>query len=516
MRIQVKCISLCGSASKSNSFSHSFKVSDWDMGRKGSWFSSVRKVLGPQSKNDQDKKQKSDEVGYDKHKEAALPNEEAQSVVPPAIPSKEDIKSTGAENEHSNYAYSLALATAAAAEAAVAAAQAAAEVVRLTSVSRYHLKSKEDMAAIKIQTAFRGYLARRALRGLKGLVRLKRLIQGKSVKRQAASTLRCMQTLTRLQSQVHERRARTSEENQALQWQLQQKHEKELEKLQAATGEEWDDTAQSKEQIEARQSKRQEAAVRRERALAYAFSRQQKWRNSSKPANPTTFTDPINPHWGWSWLDRWVVTQPGDIQRGMVHSGRASAKSMASQPLSVGEVTKLYTSRGQIHHSNNKPSPAGQQKSSRPPSHRSSSIPLQKAPSVSSTSSSKVRAPSPKTGSWGRDDDLRSAVSAQSQRYRRHTISGPSFRDDESFASSSALSTCTVPTKSAKVKSRIESPSGKNGTPEKGSNTKKRLSFTDSPARLRNHSGPLKVDLLASNKDAASVTKKKVANNGGR
>lgn len=52
----------------------------------------------------------------------------------------------------------MALATAVAAEAAVAAAQAAAEVVRLTAAGRYPGKSKEEIAAIKIQTAFRGYL----------------------------------------------------------------------------------------------------------------------------------------------------------------------------------------------------------------------------------------------------------------------------------------------------------------------------------------------------------------------
>ncbi|KAK4279721.1 hypothetical protein QN277_011450 [Acacia crassicarpa] len=484
------------------------------MGRKGSWFSSVRKVLLPRSKKDQDKKLKSNEVGYDNQKglEAALANEGAKFAVPPAFPSIEDIKLNGTENEQSKYAYSLALATAAAAEAAVAAAQAAAAVVRLTSVSRFRGKSKEDIAATKIQTAFRGYLARRALRALKGLVRLKRLIQGKSVKRQAASTLHCMQTFTRLQSQVHERRTRMSEENQALQWQLPQKNVKELEKLQAATVEDWNDTAQSKEQMEARQAKRQDAAVRRERALAYAFSHQQKWRNSSKPANPTIFMDPNNPHWGWSWLDRWVVAQPGqDTQSGMVHSQHAYANSVANQPTSVGEITKLYTSRGPIHH-NNKPSPAAQNSRRPPPSHRSLSTPPQKVPPVSSTST-KVRAPSPKSSSWGRDDELRSSTSSQSQRYRRHTISGSPFRDDESFRSSSAISTCTVPTKSAKTKSRIENSSliaDKNGTSEKGSsNVKKRLSFTNSsPARLRNHSGPLKEDLLA------SATQNKVANGG--
>ena len=39
-------------------------------------------------------------------------------------------------------------------------------------------------------------------------------------------------------------------------------------------GEDWNDSTQSKEQIEARQQSKQEAAMRRERALAYAFSHQ--------------------------------------------------------------------------------------------------------------------------------------------------------------------------------------------------------------------------------------------------
>ena len=69
-----------------------------------------------------------------------------------------DVKLSEIENEQSKHAYSVALATAAAAEAAVAAAHAAAEVVRLTAAPRFYGKSKEEAAAIRIQTAFRGYL----------------------------------------------------------------------------------------------------------------------------------------------------------------------------------------------------------------------------------------------------------------------------------------------------------------------------------------------------------------------
>ena len=68
-----------------------------------------------------------------------------------------------ATDEQKKLAMAVALATAAAAEAAVAAAHAAAAVVRLTGTP-YHThtfdKDKQNLAAIKIQTAFRGLLVR--------------------------------------------------------------------------------------------------------------------------------------------------------------------------------------------------------------------------------------------------------------------------------------------------------------------------------------------------------------------
>lgn len=63
-----------------------------------------------------------------------------------------------AREEQRKRALAVAIATAAAAEAAVAAANAAAEVVRLTNVPYEQRMRKERVAAIKIQSSYRGHL----------------------------------------------------------------------------------------------------------------------------------------------------------------------------------------------------------------------------------------------------------------------------------------------------------------------------------------------------------------------
>ncbi|CAN4078657.1 unnamed protein product [Withania somnifera] len=70
---------------------------------------------------------------------------------------------------------------------------------------RTYFVSKEDMAAITIQSHFRGHLARRAFKALKSLVRLQAVVRGACVRRQARIALHCMHTLARLQVTVRAR-----------------------------------------------------------------------------------------------------------------------------------------------------------------------------------------------------------------------------------------------------------------------------------------------------------------------
>ncbi|WCJ18610.1 IQ-domain 16 [Euphorbia peplus] len=57
-------------------------------------------------------------------------------------------------------------------------------------------------AAISIQTAFRGYLGRRAGVALRGVVKLQALVRGQNVRKRAKMTFHCMQALMRLQHQL--------------------------------------------------------------------------------------------------------------------------------------------------------------------------------------------------------------------------------------------------------------------------------------------------------------------------
>ncbi|XP_029126347.1 protein IQ-DOMAIN 1 isoform X2 [Cajanus cajan] len=510
------------------------------MGRKG-WFSAVKKVFISDSKKEQKHHHHNRSnsglnskfacFGVHHHEDLENAPERRPIAVVPSLPPRKEIKvrsETERENEQSNQAFSLVLATAVAAGAAVAAA---AEVARLSNTPRANGKMNREAAAIKIQTAYRGYLARRSLRGLRGLARLRSLVQGQSVQRQAASTLQSMQTLSRLQSQIRARKIKMSEENQTLQRQLQQKREKEYDKLQSTQiGEKWDDSIKSKEEVEAKLVQRQIAAMRREKALAYASTHQQTWKNSSKSAANATFMDPNNPHWGWNWLERWMAARPWEGQNITYQNSHASTKVASSNNMSVGEITKLYSLRDQ--NQDLKTSPASQ-KPTRPPSHNSPSTTAPKAPP--STNGTKAKTPSsPKGGSWGGDGDSHSMFNKVSENNRRHSIGVSPLRDDESHSSSSCRTTPSSSTKIAKPKpsstTKVRSASfgvQRNGTtPEKPASSaplKKRLSFPASSsisAGSRRHSISTRPGNVAPNKNVAIATipeeKVKVKNGGSR
>lgn len=130
---------------------------------------------------------------------------------------------------------------------------------------------------------------------------------------------------------------------------------------------------------------------------------------------------------------------------------------------------------------------------------------------------------SPRGGPSNMDDDSRSMFSLQSDRLiRRLSIEGSSTRDDDSLVSSSAIPSYMASTESARARSRFYSPlSDRAESPEtirSICSVNKRLSFpladnssASTPANIRRHSGPPKVDIFSAK--VAAIDEAEITNN---
>ncbi|KAK9682488.1 hypothetical protein RND81_10G077100 [Saponaria officinalis] len=139
------------------------------------------------------------------------------------------------------------------------------------SFNALHTCHLQHRAAVKIQTVYRGHLARKALRALKGFVSLQAIIRGRAVRRQAVSTLRCLQSVVSIQSEICARRRQLSK-GMSKSDSIAQDFRTEKPKILLTRERRSDCRLPTKDEEIDIVSRKKEAILRRQRIKAYSFN----------------------------------------------------------------------------------------------------------------------------------------------------------------------------------------------------------------------------------------------------
>ncbi|CAA0837920.1 IQ-domain 11 [Striga hermonthica] len=166
-------------------------------------------------------------------------------------------------------------------------------------ISPQHEMESQHQAATKIQAAFRRYLARKALQALKGVVRLQALIRGWAVRQQAVHTLKCLQSIVNIQTDVCSKRSERSKSSLYCQeYKCQDFKEKDI-KVHSNSQKRWEDSTLTKDELKSLFVTKREASTKRDRIREYYLNH----RRSAE-----TERDKVHGRRRY-WLEQWVDAQ---------------------------------------------------------------------------------------------------------------------------------------------------------------------------------------------------------------